>query len=108
MPSWRSGSAVGGEARGERWLVVSYWANVEGMVNSLALDERLPHLRARGIETEVITSICGPRPKAAPGLWHRVPSLSPSGFRYEVRYLLSRFPRGLRGPAKVVMTLLVL
>ncbi len=92
----------------EQWLVISYWANVEGMACSYHIDDRVRHLLASGVEVEMITSICGPRPRGWGGLWHRVPSVSASGYRFEVRHLARIFRRPWNGIAKTLLTLPIL
>jgi len=86
-------AAVGEWAGRERWLIVSYWANCPGRAPSQHLDDRLPHLRAAGIEVEMVASICGARPAGWGPRWHRVLSLSPSGCRFELRHAARRLPR---------------
>ena len=92
----------------ERWLVISYWANVEGMACSYHIDDRLRHLLACGVEVEMITSICGPRPRSWGDRWHRVPSPSASGYRFEVRHLARAFRRPWNGIAKTLLVLPIL
>jgi len=96
------------ERRAERWLVISYWANVEGMACSFHVDDRIPHLQAAGLEVEVLTSPCGPRPPGWGDRWHRVPSLSPSGLRFEVRHLANSFPKWAHGVGKWLLLLPIL
>lgn len=106
MASVRSSVGRGERARGrERWLVISYWANVDGMACSHHIDDRLRHLRAAGIDVEMITSTCGPRPPNWGSRWHRVPSFSPSGYRFEVRQITRPMPRPW---GRLVKTLLML
>ena len=92
----------------ERWLVISYWANVEGMACSFHVDDRIPHLQAAGLDVEVLTSPCGPRPTGWGDRWHRVPSLSPSGVRFEIRHLSNSFPKRTRGVGKWLLMLPIL
>jgi hypothetical protein len=72
----------------ERWLVISYFANIDAMAPSHHIDDRLPSLARRGIEICLLTSVCG-APLTAP-LHKRIPSIAPSGIRYEVRHFLRR------------------
>lgn len=92
-----------GPGSDERWLVISYWANVEGMAPSFHIDDRLPHLQQAGLDLEVITSICGPRPPGWGHRWHRVPSLSPSGLRFELRHVARGVPRPWGAVIKLVL-----
>ena len=72
----------------ERWLIISYFANIDGMAPSHHIDDRILALRERGIEISLLSSPCGPRYQ---GFSHmRVPSVAPSGVRYEIRYFLRR------------------
>jgi len=72
----------------DRWLIISYFANIDAMAPSHHIDYRLPLLKQRGIDIHLVTSTCGARYK---NLTHtRVPSPAPSGIRYEVRYFLRR------------------
>jgi len=73
----------------ERWLVVSYFTGIDGMAVSLHADLRIAELRRRGHEVLVLTSAGSP---PGPGVV-RVPSLSPSGLRYEMRLLFRRRAR---------------
>jgi hypothetical protein len=92
----------------ERWLVISYWANCAGVTPSFHVDDRLPHLARAGVEAEVITSVCGPRPAGWGVRWHRVPSLSPSGVRFEMRHVARRLRQPWGAVAKTAVHLLVL
>lgn len=75
-----------------RWLVVSYFANIDGMAPSQHLDDRLPHLRALGIEPLLLT---GPCCEPVPGTTHaRVSSVAPSGLRFEMRHRKKRARSG--------------
>jgi len=94
--------------RPERWLVVSYLANVEGMTASYHVDDRLRHLQAAGVEVEVITGVCGPRPAGWGGRWRRVLSPDPSGLRYEIRHVAGRWPRPWGVLAKGLLTAVLL
>jgi glycosyltransferase involved in cell wall biosynthesis len=72
----------------KRWIIISYFANIDGKAASQHIDDRLPHLESLGIEPFLITSVCA-SPKA--GIPHfTVPSIAPSGIRFELRYLRRR------------------
>jgi len=74
---------------GQHWLVVSYFANEEGLACSHHIDDRLELLQASGISVTLLTSCCV---KKLSSLSHlRVCSLSPSGIRFELRQVLKRF-----------------
>jgi len=111
----REHSAASGSARGElqlasreHWLVLSYWANVDGMACSHHIDDRLKHLRRLGVEPEVITGACGPRPRGWAGRWHRVPSVTATGYQFEVRQLTRPMRKPWRRLARLLLTLPVL
>ncbi|TWJ19289.1 glycosyltransferase [Geobacter argillaceus] len=71
-----------------RWLVLSYFSRIDGMACAQHLDDRIPYLRANGIEPLLLTGVCGGR---WPQMVHsRVPSLGPSGIRFELRHLRRR------------------
>lgn len=70
---------------GRRWLILTYFSRIDGMACAQHIDDRLPYLEKNGILPIMITSVCGPKHE---GLIHRrVPSLAPSGIRYELRHL---------------------
>jgi hypothetical protein len=68
-----------------RWLVISHQCGLDGRASSHHLSVRLPRLREQGIEPLVVTSCASP-PDAAP-FCRRVPCLSFSGLRQEVRLM---------------------
>jgi hypothetical protein len=71
-----------------RWLIISYFANIDAMAPSHHIDNRLPFFKKKGLDIHLLTSPCGARYK---NLNHtRVPSPAPSGIRYEVRYFLRK------------------
>jgi glycosyltransferase involved in cell wall biosynthesis len=71
-----------------RWLIISYFANIDAMAPSHHIDNRLPFFKQKGIDINLITSFCGAHYK---NFFHvRVPSCAPSGIRYEVRHILRR------------------
>ncbi len=70
---------------GRRWLVLSYFASIDGKAASQHIDDRLPCLREFGIEPLLVTSVCSELSPHARTL--RAPSAAPSGIRFELRYL---------------------
>jgi glycosyltransferase involved in cell wall biosynthesis len=91
-----------------RWLLLSYWANVDGMACSHHIDDRLKHLARLGVEAEVITGTCGPRPGGWGRRWHRVPSVTATGYQFEVRQLTRPLMKPWRRIARLLLTLPVL
>lgn len=72
----------------ERWLIFSYFSNVDGMACAQHLDDRLPWLRKLGMVPILVSGVCGER---WPDLVHcQVPSVAPSGIRFECRHWLRR------------------
>ncbi len=76
-----------------RWLILSYFVQIDGMACAQHNDDRLPHLRRLGIEPILLSGPCGGRwPE---GIHARVGCVAPSGIRFELRHLRRRHP-GLR------------
>lgn len=71
-----------------KWLIISYFANIDAMAPSHHIDDRLPFFQANNIDLHLISSPCGAKNNKI--LHTRVPSIAPSGIRYEVRYFLRR------------------
>ncbi len=75
----------------DRWLIISYFANIDAMAPSHHIDDRLAFFKKEDIDVHLLSSPCGPTHKS---ICHtRVPSPAPSGIRYEVRYFLRRRTR---------------
>ncbi len=72
----------------KRWIILSYFANIDGKASSQHIDDRLDHLKDLGIEPVLVSSICGRRRPDIPHF--TVPSVAPSGVRFELRYLRRR------------------
>ena len=70
------------------WIIFSYFFNIDGKASSQHIDDRVPHLESLGIEPYILSSICGQRRKDVHH--YRVPSVAPSGIRFELRYLRRR------------------
>jgi hypothetical protein len=64
-------------------LVISYFTNEDGMACSHHIDDRLCVLQAKGVDCVLLSSWCVQPWQALKH--YRVPSLSPSGIRFEVR-----------------------
>lgn len=75
----------------DRWLIISYFANIDAMAPSHHIDDRLAFFKKEGIDIHLLSSTCGRRYKKMSHT--RVPSPAPSGIRYEVRYFLRRKTR---------------
>jgi len=71
-----------------RWLVISYFSMIDGMACAQHIDDRLPYLERRGITPVMLTGVCSERwPDKVQA---RVPSVAPSGIRFELRHLRRR------------------
>jgi hypothetical protein len=100
-----SANPVLSPAKSEPWLIFSYFSNVDGMACAQHLDDRLPWLKRQGVVPLLVSGICG---EQWPGLVHcRVPSIAPSGIRFECRHWLRRRIglSWLRKTAGVLLTL---
>jgi hypothetical protein len=75
-------------AEKERWLIISYFSNVDGMACAQHIDDRRPYFRKKGITPLLLTSVCG-NPKRE-FVIARVISLAPSGIRFEMRHFFRR------------------
>jgi hypothetical protein len=80
-----------------RWLILSYFSGIDGMACAQHIDDRLSLLPERGITPLLLTGICG---KArADRVTVQVPSVAPSGVRFELRHLRRRIsPLKIAGP----------
>jgi hypothetical protein len=87
-----------------RWLILSYFSNIDGMACAQHLDDRIPHLEQAGIRPVLLTGPCGIRWESLPHA--RVPSIAPSGVRFEVRHLFRK--ARLSAPWGKVLEFLVL
>jgi hypothetical protein len=87
-----------------QWLVLSYFAGIDGMACSQHIDDRLPLLRKLGIMPLLLTGVCGEPPQGTATV--RVPSLAPSGVRFELRHLQRR-KRGLKSVQGLLNLLLL-
>jgi glycosyltransferase involved in cell wall biosynthesis len=71
-----------------RWLIISYFANIDAMAPSHHIDDRLVFFKQAGVNVHLLSALCGPRCHDLPHT--RIPSPAPSGIRYEVRHFLRR------------------
>lgn len=71
----------------QKWLIVSYYANVNGRACSHHIDDRIPYFKQK-IDLYLLSSICCSKNKNISHL--RVPSIAPSGIIYEVRQFLKQ------------------
>lgn len=87
------------------WLILSYRANIPNNACSQHLDDRLFHLKQKGITPILLTSTLGKKKLDA---YHfRTFSIAPSGIRFEIRHFLRKRLQK-RWQFKVVETLLLI
>lgn len=72
----------------KRWLIISYYANVNASAMSHWVDDRLAELEKSGIECYLLSSPYGPQYRNR--LHIRVPSIAPYTFQYELHSILHR------------------
>lgn len=91
--------------KNSKWLVVSYFANEKGMACSHHIDDRLPVLRQKGVDASLLTTLAVKKNRAVRHM--RVPSISPSGIRFEVRSVLRKknYPKWIY---RAIVTLVLL
>jgi glycosyltransferase involved in cell wall biosynthesis len=77
--------------REKRWLIISYFANIDALAPSHHIDDRLLFFQKKGVDVHLLSSPCGA--KYFSFKHTRVPSPAPSGIRYEVRHFLRRKTR---------------
>lgn len=71
-----------------KWLIISYFANEGGLACSHHIDDRLSVFAGKEIAVTLLTSICVKRLSLVKHI--RVPCMSPSGIRFEIRHMLRR------------------
>ncbi len=86
------------------WIIFSYFSNIDGKASSQHLDDRIPYLAALGVKPVVVSSVCGKKRSDVPN--YRIPSVAPSGIRFELRYLKRR-NKIIKFPA-ILLTVLIL
>lgn len=91
--------------KGNKWLIISYILNVENSVPANWVDDRLMHLKRRGVTPLLLSSFCGGRHKE---WFHKqVLCLDPAGFKHDLQFILKRW--GLKGfSMKLIETLILL
>ena len=77
---------------GQKILVLSYFANEDTVAASHHIDDRLDCMLEMGLKPLLLSSICVPGRQDLPHF--RIPSLSPSGLRFELRHILKKRLQG--------------
>lgn len=76
------------EPRRPRWLVLAHAFNMDGRAASQTITDKLPHLRAAGIEVVVLSGVSGTRDRVVEH--HQLWPAGPAGLRFELRHVLRR------------------
>ena len=78
----------------QRWLVISHAFNMDGRASSHTITDKLPHLKAAGIEVVVLSGVSGEKD---PELEHyQLWPAGPAGLRFDLRHVVrKRFGKGL-------------
>jgi hypothetical protein len=71
------------------WLVLSHAFNMDGRASSQTITDKLPHLRALGIEPVVVSSVLGSQDRVFEH--HAVWPLGGAGLRFDLRHVLRRY-----------------
>lgn len=87
-------SATTGNGRPPRkWLILSHAFNMDGRAASLTITDKIPYLRALGIEPVVLSGVMGEHERSFPH--HQLLPWGPAGIRFDLRHVIAkRFGRG--------------
>ncbi len=91
----------------QRWLILSHAFNMDGRAASHTITDKLPHLRAAGIELVVLSGVSGEKDKELEHyqLW----PAGPAGLRFDLRHVLrKRFGKGVVYRVLMLLASLVL
>lgn len=90
------------------WFIIAHSFNADGVAASQTITDRLPFLKKNGVEFVVLSGCTGIKALDFPH--YRVISPSPSGIRYEMRFVIkNKFSATLaRGALKTILMLLCL
>lgn len=91
----------------QRWLIISHAFNMDGRAASHTITDKLPHLKAAGIELVVLSGVSG---EQDPELEHyRLWPAGPAGLRFDLRHVLrKRFGKGMVYRVLMLLASLVL
>lgn len=91
----------------QRWLVLSHAFNMDGRAASHTITDKLPHLRAAGIEVVVLSGVSGEKDQELEH--HQLWPAGPAGLRFDLRHVLrKRFGKGLIYRVLMLLASLVL
>lgn len=69
-----------------RWLILSHCYNMDGRAASQTITDKIPFLLEHDVEPIVVSALTGEKDKLLEH--YRVPSLAPSGLKFEARHLI--------------------
>lgn len=72
----------------QRWLILAHAFNMDGRAASQTITDKLPHLRAAGIEVVVLSGVSGTKDQVVEH--HQLWPAGPAGLRFELRHVLRR------------------
>lgn len=72
----------------QRWLILAHAFNMDGRAASQTITDKLPHLRAAGIEVVVLSGVSGRQDTEVEH--HQLWPAGPAGLRFELRHVLRR------------------
>lgn len=72
----------------KNWLILSHAFNMDGRAASHTITDKIPQLRARGIEPIVLSAVTGTHDDVVEH--HQLLPVSPAGLRFDLRYILRR------------------
>lgn len=91
----------------QRWLVISHAFNMDGRAASHTITDKLPHLKAAGIEVVVLSGVSGEQDAELEH--YRLWPAGPAGLRFDLRHVLrKRFGKGLIYRVLMLLASLVL
>ncbi len=91
----------------QRWLIISHAFNMDGRAASHTITDKLPHLKAAGIELVVLSGVSGEKDQEFEHyqLW----PAGPAGLRFDLRHVLrKRFGKGVVYRVLMLLASLVL
>lgn len=72
----------------QRWLILAHAFNMDGRAASQTITDKLPHLRAAGVEVVVLSGVSGTWDTVVEH--HQLWPAGPAGLRFELRHVLRR------------------
>ncbi len=71
------------------WLILSHAFNMDGRAASQTITDKLPHLRAQGIEPVIVSSVLGSQDTAFEH--HKVWPIGGAGLRFDLRHVIRSY-----------------